>query len=74
MLAKEGQIVDLGGIAKGFAADEAVEIYKEHGVKSALISLGGNIFTLSGKPDGSPWMVGIRIPEVTMVRISGLLG
>jgi len=43
MLAKEGQIVDLGGIAKGFAADEAVEIYKEHGVKSALISLGGNI-------------------------------
>ncbi|ABN51797.1 FAD:protein FMN transferase [Acetivibrio thermocellus] len=63
MLAKEGQIVDLGGIAKGFAADEAVEIYKEHGVKSALISLGGNIFTLSGKPDGSPWMVGIRNPR-----------
>ncbi|WP_265444637.1 FAD:protein FMN transferase [Acetivibrio straminisolvens] len=63
MLAKQGQIVDLGGIAKGFAADEAVEIYKKHGVKSAMISLGGNILTLGAKPDGRPWNVGIRNPR-----------
>ncbi len=63
MLAKKGQIVDLGGIAKGFAADEVIEIYKKHGVESAMISLGGNILTLGGKPDGSPWTIGIRNPR-----------
>ena len=63
MLSKKGQIVDLGGIAKGFAGDAAIEIYKKYGVESALISLGGNILTLGGKPDGTPWSVGIRNPR-----------
>lgn len=62
-LEKKGQIVDVGGIAKGYAGDEALEIYKKNGVKSAFISLGGNIAALGGKPDGSPWKIGVRNPR-----------
>lgn len=62
-LEQKDQIVDLGGIAKGFAGDEAIEVYVDNGVKSAFISLGGNIVALGGKPDGSPWKIGIRDPR-----------
>lgn len=63
-LLKEGMSIDLGGIAKGFAADEAIKIFKENGVNSALISLGGSsMYTLGNKPDGSPWRVGIQHPR-----------
>ncbi len=62
-LENKGQIVDLGGIAKGFAGDEAIEVYCENGVQSAFISLGGNIVALGGKTDGSPWKIGIRDPR-----------
>lgn len=62
-LKNPGQMVDLGGIAKGYAGDEAIEIYKNNGIKSAFINLGGNVVTLGSKPDGSPWTVGIRNPR-----------
>jgi len=63
MLKKSGQVVDVGGIAKGYAADEAIRIYKENGVESAFVSLGGNVAALGGKPDDSPWKIGIRNPK-----------
>lgn len=62
-LKKAEQMVDLGGIAKGYAGDEALQIYKKNGIKSAFINLGGNVVTLGNKPDGSPWTVGIRNPR-----------
>lgn len=62
-LKKAGQMVDLGGIAKGYAGDVAREIYKKNGIRSAFINLGGNVVTLGNKPDGSPWAVGIRNPR-----------
>jgi FAD:protein FMN transferase len=62
-LKKAGQLIDLGGIAKGYAGDVAIEIYKKNGIKSGFISLGGNVVTLGSKPDGSPWSVGIRNPR-----------
>ena len=34
-LLKEGMAIDLGGIAKGFAADEVVKVYKEYDIKSS---------------------------------------
>lgn len=60
---RSGQMVDLGGIAKGYAGDAVIEIYKQHGIKSAFVNLGGNVVTLGNKPDGSPWKVGIRNPR-----------
>ena len=61
----EGQQVDLGGIAKGYASDRVMELYREYGVTSGMVSLGGNIETLGTKPDGTDWKIGIRNPEIT---------
>jgi thiamine biosynthesis lipoprotein len=57
-----GQAVDLGGIAKGYAADEAKRILTENGAKNAVINFGGNIVTLGAHPDGRPWEIGIQNP------------
>ncbi len=62
-LTKEGMILDLGGIAKGYAADLATEIYKKHGINSALINLGGNIYAFGSRTDGKDWLIGIRDPQ-----------
>ncbi len=63
-LLKEGMSVDMGGIAKGYAADESVRILKDYGVKSAIINLGGSsIYTLGQKPDGSLWSVAVKHPR-----------
>lgn len=59
----EGMKLDLGGIAKGFAADEVKKILKEEGIESAYINLGGNVMLVGGKPDGSPWKIGIQDPR-----------
>lgn len=63
-LKKNGQRIDLGGIAKGYAADEVIKILKEMGIQSAFVNLGGNVVALGGKPDGSSWKVGIRNPKI----------
>ncbi|SFG34710.1 thiamine biosynthesis lipoprotein [Desulfotomaculum arcticum] len=61
-LKKTGQMVDLGGIAKGYAGDEVIKIFKAYGIESAFVNLGGNVVVLGEKPDGSPWNVGIQNP------------
>lgn len=62
ILAQKGQMIDLGGIAKGYAADQVVEVLRKLEIKSALIDLGGNIYALGLKPDGSKWKIGIQNP------------
>jgi FAD:protein FMN transferase len=54
--------LDLGGYAKGYALDRAIEILKAHGIKNALINIGGNIIAL-GKHGDKPWRVGIQHPR-----------
>lgn len=60
--APEGVMIDLGSVAKGYASDALAEILRENGVETALLDLGGNIYCLGAKADGSPWRVGIRSP------------
>lgn len=62
-LEEKGMGIDLGAIAKGYAADEAVRILREAGVKNALLNLGGNVITIGGNPDGRPWRIGIQDPR-----------
>lgn len=59
----EGMSCDLGGIAKGYAADKAVELLKSEGVGSAMLQVGSSVYLLGEKPDGSEYNVGIRDPE-----------
>ena len=54
--------IDLGGIAKGYIADQLKTILKEYHVEHALIDLGGNILGLGGKPDGTSFRIGIQKP------------
>lgn len=62
MLNKKGMILDLGGIAKGYAADEVTKILKNNGINHAIINLGGNVFAMGSKPDGSGWKIGVQNP------------
>ncbi len=59
----QGQMVDLGGIAKGYIGDMVIEIYKKNGITAAFANLGGNVVVLGNKPDGSAWKVGIQDPR-----------
>jgi FAD:protein FMN transferase len=54
--------LDLGGYAKGRALDEAVTILKAHGIKNALVNIGGNVIAL-GQHGDRPWRVGIQHPR-----------
>ena len=62
-LARAGQSIDLGGIAKGYAADTFAEIFRSMSITSAFTNIGGNVMAVGGKPDGSPWRVGIEHPR-----------
>lgn len=64
-LEKEGMEIDLGGIAKGYTSSKVIDIFKENGISNAVISLGGNVQALSGKPDGSDWRVAVENPADT---------
>jgi len=64
-LRRKGMMIDLGGIAKGYAADLAVEALKKEGIRSGLVSIAGDIRTFGMKPDKSPWTIGIKNPRQT---------
>ena len=59
----EGQQIDFGGIAKGYASQRVVEIFQSFGVKSGMVYLGGNIQVLGTKPDGTDWRIGVQDPQ-----------
>lgn len=61
-LEDKGMQLDLGGIAKGYAADVAVEILKKHGNKQAIINLGGNVYAYGEKPNGDAFRIGVQNP------------
>ena len=69
----ENQEIDLGGIAKGYTGQKLTEIFRQYGVDSALVSLGGNVQAIGSKPDGSSWKVGIRDPEGSQQDYVGVL-
>jgi len=54
--------IDLGGIAKGYAVTQAVEVLKAEGATSALIDAGGDVYAL-GRRGSKFWKVGIRSPR-----------
>lgn len=65
-LQKPGMSIDLGGIAKGFAADEVMKIYKKYNIENGLIDLGGSTIFAIGKnvTKASPWSIGIQHPRL----------
>ena len=62
-LKKADMKLDLGALAKGFAADEMVRIVTRTGIEKALIDIGGTVSALGTRPDGKDWTIGIRDPR-----------
>jgi FAD:protein FMN transferase len=62
---KEGSTITLGGIAKGYADDEALKVLSKMGIKHAFIDAGGDICTMNSKPDGEPWGIALVNPDDT---------
>ena len=58
----QGMEIDLGSVAKGYTADRLCALFRDGGVTSALLNLGGNVQAVGSKPDGSDWRVGVRDP------------
>lgn len=55
--------LDLGGIAKGYIADDLCRMLREAGCGSGFVNLGGNVKTVGTRPDGKPWRVGVQDPN-----------
>ncbi len=64
-LQKKGMRLDLGGIAKGYIAQQVVNYLKQAGISSSLVDAGGDIATGDAPPDSKGWIVGVNIPETT---------
>jgi len=62
-LEKKGMQIDLGGIAKGYAVDKAIEALKKNGIKRALVNAGGDLYALGIDPQGEKWQIGVQDPR-----------
>jgi len=62
ILLPEGGGIDLGGIAKGYAARRMREILIENGMESAMVYLGGNIQLIGSAEGGKDWRVAVQDP------------
>lgn len=58
-----GAKIDLGGIAKGLAADNAIDILKKNHAKSAIISVGGTVGLIGSENSDEPYTVAVRHPR-----------
>ena len=65
-----GMVFDLGGIAKGWAADEVARVLSGH---KGIINLGGNVLVMGSKVDSSPWRIGIQDPDNTRGSYIGIV-
>ena len=72
-LSEQGMIIDLGGIAKGYVADEIAKYLKSKGIQSAIIDLGGNVYALGTKNGTDSWSIGIQNPFEPRGKYIGIL-
>ena len=62
-LEKAGMRIDVGGIGKGYAADQAVAVMKKSGALAGIVALSGDIKTFGQLPGGKKFPVGIQHPR-----------
>ncbi|MBI2681050.1 MAG: FAD:protein FMN transferase [Candidatus Solibacter usitatus] len=68
-----GMLLDLGGIAKGYAADEALRVLRNHGIKSALVAASGDLAIGDPPPGKKGWRVGIDSRNAPDARFTKVL-
>jgi thiamine biosynthesis lipoprotein len=62
-LEKRGMRIDVGGIGKGYAADQAVDALRRAGAVAGVVALSGDIKTFGRLPGGKMFPVGIQHPR-----------
>ncbi len=62
-LRKRGMAIALGGIAKGYAVDRAIEVLQEEGVQNTIVNAGGDLRAVGRRSASRPWRVGIQDPR-----------
>jgi len=55
--------LDLGAVAKGYAAEKAARALEDAGLTGYALNLGGNVRTLGAKPGGESWVAGVQEPD-----------
>lgn len=66
----EGMQITLGGIAKGYALDIAMDSLIKDGITSGFVDAGGNGYYIGHKPDGTSWRVGLKDPNMSQQVIT----
>lgn len=61
-LDRKGTRIGFGGIGKGYAANRAVFVLKEHGVTGGVVNAGGDLVVFGTQESGRPWRIGIANP------------
>lgn len=61
-----GMALDLGGLAKGYAVDLALDVLRREGITSGMVNLGGNLGLLEPPPGKSGWPVRLLAPDRTL--------
>jgi thiamine biosynthesis lipoprotein len=62
-LKNRNMIMDLGGAAKGYAADKTAELLSNRGIKNGIVALAGDIRVMGHRSDGTPWHIGVQDPR-----------
>ena len=73
LLPHSGMGLDVGGIAKGWAAEHIADNLRSHTIETAIIDIGGNIVTVGSKHDDSPWTIGIQKPDAPQGSLLGVI-
>jgi thiamine biosynthesis lipoprotein len=68
----EGKNIGLGGIAKGYGVNRAVEVLVKAGFSDCLVDGGGDV-RVSGTHDGQPWRLGIQHPRAAHGKLLGVV-
>lgn len=72
-LKQPGMALDLGAIAKGYAADEMARILQKNKAERAIIDLGGNVLAYGEKQGGKNWRIGVQDPAGERGAYVGIL-
>src|SRR5262249_30143388 len=72
-LAQSGMMLDLGGIAKGYAADEGLKVLRQSGLPSALVVAGGDLAVGAPPPGAEGWTIAVSPLEPTDRSIRHLI-
>ena len=69
---ENGMLLDLGGIAKGYAIDKAIEAARSNGAIGAMVDIGGDIRCFGLPPKGRDhWLIGLQDPNAAIESIPG---